>query len=56
MGLMKEEDKTAFELWWSEQGCKESDPEFETAKAAWIAAIAYEQNKTIRTYRWNGVI
>jgi hypothetical protein len=53
---MKEEDLKEFEKWWTEQGCSESDPLFETAKTAWAAAIAYEQNKPIRTYRWDGVI
>lgn len=53
---MKEEDLKAFHEWWSQQGCTEGDIEYTTAKAAWEAAIAYEQNKSIRTYRWDGVI
>ena len=28
----------------------------EMMKLAWKQAIEYEQNKPIRTYRWNGVI
>lgn len=53
---MKEEDLKAFLKWWKDQGYWDNDPLLETAKAAWEAAIAYEQNKTVRTYRWDGVI
>lgn len=53
---MKEEDNKAFLEWWKSQGRYDHDEEFVIAKAAWEAAIAYEQNKSIRTYRWDGVI
>lgn len=54
---MKPEDLKALDKWWKDQGrSKENDSEYETAKAAWEAAIAYEQDKTIRTYRWDGVL
>lgn len=53
---MKDDDYKAFLKWWTDQGCSENDPLFVHAKAAWAAAIAYEQNKTMRTYRWDGVL
>ena len=31
-------------------------PHKEMMKLAWKQAIKYEQNKPIRTYRWNGVL
>ena len=56
---MKQEDKEAFEHWlYSNFKIVElpSPEEKEKWLAVWIAAIKYEQNKPIRTYRWDGVI
>jgi hypothetical protein len=53
---MKQEDEKAFLEWWKEQHYTEGDIEFVAAKAAWQAAIEHEQNKPIRTYRWDGII
>ena len=57
---MKQEDYDAFKAWWlaskynqvviPEEGWEQ------LAKDTWEAAIAYEQDKPIRTYRWDGVI
>jgi hypothetical protein len=57
---MKQEDYEAFKSWWLT--CKYNQvvmPEEgweQLAKDAWEMAIAYEQNKPIRTYRWDGVL
>jgi len=57
---MKSEDYQTFKAWWlaskynqvviPEEGWEQ------LAKDAWEAAIAYEQDKPIRTYRWDGVL
>ena len=57
---MKTEDYDAFKSWWLASKYnqvvipKERSEQF--AKDVWEAAIAYEQDKPIRTYRWDGVI
>ena len=56
---MKQEDTEAFEHWlYSNFKIIDlpSREEKEKWLAVWIAAIKYEQNKPIRTYRWDGVI
>lgn len=58
---MKPEDKEAFDRWWDawhDPLISPSESRFlhAAAKAAWTAAIEYEQDKPIRTYRWDGVI
>ena len=57
---MKPEDYEAFKSWWlaskyNQVGIPKEESE-QLAKDAWEAAIDYEQDKPIRTYRWNGVI
>lgn len=58
---MKIEDKEAFETWWEGWhdpllGQSESLLLYNVALKAWEEAIAHEQNKPIRTYRWDGVL
>jgi hypothetical protein len=57
---MKPEDLTEFNKWWQaskyNQVVAPATGWEQIAKDAWEAAIKYEQNKTIRTYRWSGVI
>ena len=57
---MKPEDLTEFNNWWLaskyNQVVAPADGWEQIAKDAWEAAIKYEQNKTIRTYRWTGVL
>ena len=57
---MKPEDLKAFQQWWLASKYNQvvfpKDGWEQIAKDAWGAAIKYEQNKTIRTYRWDGVI
>ena len=56
---MKQEDTEAFEHWlYSNFKIIDLPRQEEKEKwlAVWNAAIKYEQNKPIRTYRWDGVI
>ena len=56
---MKQDDTEAFEHWlYSNFKIIDlpSQEEKEKWMAVWNAAIKYEQNKPIRTYRWDGVI
>ena len=57
---MKEQDLKEFEKWWLASKYNQVVYPMEgweqIAKDAWAAAIAYEQNKTMRTYRWDGVL
>lgn len=57
---MKPEDFDAFKAWWLaskyNQDVIPAERWEQIAKDVWEAAIAYEQDKPIRTYRWNGVI
>lgn len=53
-------DLQAFEQWWLASKYNQvvipTDNWKQIAKDAWEAAIKYEQDKPIRTYRWNGVL
>jgi len=56
---MKQEDTEAFEHWLYSNFKIVDLPnpkEKEKWLTVWNAAIKYEQNKPIRTYRWDGVI
>ena len=57
---MKQEDYDKFKEWWLaskyNQVVSPAEGWEQIAKDVWEAAIAYEQDKPIRTYRWNGVI
>ena len=56
---MKQEDTEAFEHWLYSNFKIVDLPnpkEKEKWLTVWNAAITYEQNKPIRTYRWDGVI
>ena len=57
---MKQEDYDSFKSWWLaskyNQVVMPKQESEQLAKDVWEAAIAYEQDKPIRTYRWNGVI
>ena len=56
---MKQDDKEGFEHWLYTNFKLidlPSQEEKEKWMAVWNAAIKYEQNKPIRTYRWDGVI
>jgi len=57
---MKQEDYEAFKSWWLtskyNQVVMPEEGWEQLAKDAWEMAIAYEQNKPIRTYRWDGVL
>ena len=56
---MNQDDKEGFEHWLYSNFKIVDLPnpeEKEKWMAVWNAAIKYEQNKPIRTYRWDGVI
>lgn len=51
------QDEEAFTEWF--EGLENNQiflPHKEMMRLAWEQAIKYEQNKPIRTYRWNGVL
>lgn len=53
------EDIKAFEDWMFSNFRLEEYPTEkikELMEQAWLAAIQYEQNKPMRTYRWDGII
>ena len=53
------EDTKAFEDWIFSNFRLEEYPNNkikELMEQAWLAAIQYEQNKPMRTYRWDGVL
>lgn len=57
----KIKDKEAFDSWfavWKDVSQEKvaDEPTYIEAFAVWKAAISHERNKTIRTYRWDGVI
>jgi hypothetical protein len=52
-------DEQAFDIWLFDTFELREMPTDEIRKLlfeAWQAAIKYEQNKPIRTYRWDGVL
>ena len=56
---MVDKDKLAFDNWVFDTFNLREIPESnvrELMYAAWAAAIKYEQNKPMRTYRWDGVL
>ena len=57
---MKPEDYQTFKAWWLASKYNQvvipAEGLEQIAKDAWEAAIAYEQDKPIRTYRWDGVL
>ena len=56
---MEDTDKNAFDLWLFDNFKLRELPESDVRElmyTAWVAAIKYEQNKPMRTYRWDGVI
>ena len=57
---MKSEDYQTFKAWWLASKYNQvvipAEEWEQLAKDAWEAAIAYEQDKPIRTYRWDGVL
>jgi hypothetical protein len=56
---MEDTDKNAFDNWLFDKFNLRELPESDVRELmydAWIAAINYEQNKPMRTYRWDGVI
>jgi hypothetical protein len=56
---MEDKDKNAFEAWLFDNFKLRELPKTEVRElmyTAWIAAIKHEQNKPIRTYRWDGII
>lgn len=56
---MVDKDKLAFDNWVFDTFNLREIPESnvrELMYAAWAAAIKFEQNKPMRTYRWDGVI
>ena len=57
---MKTEDFDAFKAWWLaskyNQVVLPNEAQEQLAKDVWEAAIDYEQDKPIRTYRWDGVL
>ena len=59
-GTNMDNDLQAFEQWWLTSKYTQvvipTDNWKQIAKDAWEAAIKYEQDKPIRTYRWNGVL
>lgn len=59
-GTDMDNDLQAFEQWWLASKYNQivipTDNWKQIAKDAWEAAIKYEQDKPIRTYRWNGVL
>ena len=58
MGLnMSAEQEIAFNNWWNRWYNSTNDIIIkEAAREAWIAAIEYQQNKSNREFRWDGVI
>lgn len=57
---MKPEDYQTFKAWWLASKYNQvvipAEEWEQLAKDAWEAAIAHEQDKPIRTYRWDGVL
>ncbi len=56
---MKHDDKEGFEHWLYTNFKLidlPSQEEKEKWMVVWFAAIKYEQNKPVRTYRWDGVL
>ena len=56
---MEDKDKNAFDLWLFDNFKLRELPESDVRELmyeAWIAAIDNEQNKPMRTYRWDGVL
>lgn len=49
-------DDEAFELWFKQLHDYQLIIYKDLMFLAWKEAIKYEQNKPIRTYRWNGVL
>jgi hypothetical protein len=55
--ILQNQDSEAFEEWVSNLPNNEMYLQHkEMMKLAWLQAIKYEQNKPIKTYRWNGVL
>jgi hypothetical protein len=56
---MEDKDKNAFDLWLFDNFKLRELPESDVRELmyeAWTAAIDHEQNKPMRTYRWDGII
>jgi len=56
---MIDKDKLAFDNWLFDNFKLRELPESDVRELmyeAWIAAIDHEQNKPMRTYRWDGVL
>ena len=56
---MEDKDKNAFDVWLFDNFKLRELPESDVRELmyeAWIAAIDHEQNKPMRTYRWDGVL
>jgi len=56
---MEDKDRNAFDNWLFDNFKLRELPESDVRELmyeAWIAAIDYEQNKPMRTYRWDGVL
>lgn len=54
---MSAEQEIAFNNWWNRWYNSTNDIIIkEAAREAWIAAIEYQQNKSNREFRWDGVI
>ena len=58
-GIKMDDNKQAFDSWLFRNFKIREIPDADTRELlweAWQAAIKYEQDKPIRTYRWNGVL
>jgi len=56
---MEDKDRNAFDNWLFDNFKLRELPESDVRELmyeAWIAAIDHEQNKPMRTYRWDGVL
>jgi len=56
---MEDKDRNAFDNWLFDNFKLRELPESDVRElmyAAWVAAIKYEQNKPMRTARWDGVL
>ncbi len=54
---MTAEQEKAFNEWWNSYSKTKIDDETKNlAKHAWLAAINYQENKSNREFRWDGVI
>lgn len=51
------EQEKAFNEWWAAYDKSKNEYDMkDLAKKAWLAAIDYQENKSNREFRWDGVI